>query len=155
MTERRKYSRVNLDMPVKCKILDKQKKNEISYEISSRTVNISEGGVYLTWPVSWNCKVCSNCLVWIFNHSCSLKDGSPSTEQNKYLAPATFIRLEFAPPLVPHPVKVTAKVAWVETAKDKNAYPVGVSFLEEDKKKGDLDMVREKIAALKERGSLL
>ena len=85
MAQRRKYSRLSIEIPVKCKILDRHKKKEISHEIISATCNLCEGGVCLTWPKSWSCESCTNCLAWIFNYSCTLKEeASLGKEKQKY-----------------------------------------------------------------------
>jgi hypothetical protein len=149
--ERRKHNRLKIEFPVRCKILDKAKKNEISYNIFSKTCDLSEGGACLSWPKSWSCEVCSNCLAWIFNHSCTLKEEPYKEESNKYLTTSTFIQVELEPPAVPEPLKVTAKVAWVKPQGDKDEYGIGLSFLEG--KKGELNELKERISALKDKES--
>lgn len=151
MAERRRYSRLSIESSVKCVILDRLKKNKISYEILSKTRDLSEGGLLLSWPKSWECKVCSNCLAWIFNHKCILKGDEESLPENmnKYLPAATFLQIELVPPIVPAPVIVKAKVAWTKFEKRRNSYLIGLCFL--DEKDNDLAEIREQISSFKEK----
>jgi hypothetical protein len=151
LVERRKYSRLSIEMPVKCKILDRQKKNEISYEISSKTFNLSEGGACLNWPKTWTCKVCTNCLAWIYNHACILKEEPYLEESNKYLTTSTFIQVELTPPTAPEPIKVAAKITWVKPSDQENSYGIGLSFLKDEE--GKLEELQEKISILKKEKS--
>ena len=151
MVERRKHSRLSVEIPVRCRILDRQKKNEISFEIPTKTCNISEGGASLDWPKAWICKSCSNCLAWIFNHACMLKEEPYLEESNKFLTLSTYIQIELEPPVVPEPVKVSARVAWVKPEDEKNSYGVGLAFLKDEE--GKLEELQEKISILKKKES--
>lgn len=151
MTQRRKHTRFSIEIPVKCKILDRHKKKEISHEIISATCNLSEGGVCLNWPTSWSCESCTNCLAWIFNHSCILKEEASLGESNKHLTPSTFVQIQLDSPLIDSSIKLATRVAWVKPEEGKDLYGIGLSFLkyEEDK----LKELQEKISILKEKKS--
>lgn len=151
MSQRRKHSRLSIEIPVKCKILDRQKKKEISYEIASMTSNLSEGGVCLTWPKSWTCKSCTNCLAWIFNHACTLKEEPYLEQSNKHLTPSTFIQIQLESPIIASPIKLAAKVAWVKPEEQKDSYGIGLSFLKDEEEK--LEELQEKISILKKEKS--
>ncbi|MFH1855953.1 MAG: hypothetical protein ABH836_01835 [Candidatus Omnitrophota bacterium] len=143
MSEKRRYIRIEVDAPVKCRIVDKYKKKQLSYDIETTINNLSEGGVYLNWPKSWDCRVCTNCLAWVFNHSCILKEENSAEETNKYLTTSLFIKLEMKPPIVPHPMDVITKVVWVKPDLEKNTYGIGLCF--EEDKDGKLKKLQEKI----------
>ena len=151
MTQRRKHSRLSIEIPVKCKILDRHKKKEISHEIISATYNLCEGGVCLNWPKSWTCKSCTNCLAWIFNHSCILKEEASLRESNKYLAPSTFVQIQLDSPLIASSTKLAARVAWVKPEGEKDLYAIGLSFLKDEEDK--LKELQEKISILKKKKS--
>jgi hypothetical protein len=135
LAKKRKYTRSIIELPVKCEILDRRKKNKISYEVISKTCNLSEGGACLNWPKSWACEACSKCLAWIFNHNCTLKEDSYVSEFNRCLTTSTYIRIKLEPPAVPEPIEIKARVAWVKSEGEKDEYPIGLSFLESEKDK--------------------
>ena len=58
MSERRKYKRVDVNVAINGKLIDPQKKVDITGDISLKAKNLSEGGVLLEWPRSWNCDTC-------------------------------------------------------------------------------------------------
>lgn len=151
LAERRKFKRVELDVAVKCKIIDPQKKTDISGEIVARARNLSEGGALLEWPRSWPCDTCSNCLAWIYNFTCKIKErGESEQESNKDLIPEMHITLHLAPAGDVEPVSALAKINWVKSSEDeeKDKYQVGISFVDVEKKESD---VRKKIAVIKKR----
>lgn len=151
MAERRKFKRVEIDVAVKCKIIDPQKKTEISGEITAKAKNLSEGGALLEWPRSWPCDICFNCLGWIYNFTCKLKEQDVFEEEaNKDLIPTMHISLNLAPASDVEPVSALAKVAWVRTPEDEitDKYQVGISFVEGEKKEPNL---RKKVAVIKKR----
>lgn len=149
MSEKRRFTRFSVEAPVKCKFLDNQRKNEISYEVLSKINNLSEGGACLSWPKSWRCGVCNKCLVWIFNHNCALKEEPFRDEMNRYISAKTIIRIEMTAPLVAYPLEITAKVAWVKPDVKKPSYDIGISFMED--KKGRLKKLRERILELRKK----
>lgn len=149
MSEKRRFTRLSIEAPVKCRFLDKRKKEAISYEILSKVNNLSEGGASLSWPKSWRCNVCTKCLVWIFNHNCILKEDHFRDEMNKYLSISTVIKIEMTPPLTPHPLEITAKVAWVRPDVKKTSYDIGLSFMEDNK--SGLKKLRERILAIRKK----
>jgi hypothetical protein len=149
--ERRKFERVGIDIAVKVKIVDPQKKIDVSRDIVLRAKNLSEGGALLDWPRSWDCDICSNCLGWIYNFSCKLKEkGRADEEFNKDLVPELHVNLRIAPGDNIEPVETLTKVKWVSAPEDPSAdrYPVGVSFIDEEKKESDL---KKKIQVIKKR----
>lgn len=151
LAERRKFKRVELNVAVKCKILDPQKKTDISGEIVARARNLSEGGALLEWPRSWPCDICSNCLAWIYNFTCKIKEkGESDEESNKDLIPEMHITLHLAPAGDVEPVSALAKVSWVKAPEDQETdkYQVGISFVEGKKKEPDF---RKKISVIKKR----
>lgn len=133
--EKRKHERLDIEIPVSCAILDGNKKNKISDEILSKMKNLSRGGVHLTWPKAWNCKVCSNCLAWVFNHECALKKRLPLKEYNRYLNTSTLIKIKLEPPMVTESVKLVTKIAWVNPDSQDEEYEIGLSFSPEELKK--------------------
>ncbi|KPK41322.1 MAG: hypothetical protein AMJ78_05775 [Omnitrophica WOR_2 bacterium SM23_29] len=150
MAERRKFKRVELDVAVRCKITDPKKKTDISGEIIVKAKNLSEGGALLEWPRSWLCDTCSNCLAWVYNFTCNLKEKGPFDEEsNKVLIPEVHINLHLVPAGDVEPVSTLAKVAWVKVPPEQEAdkYHVGVIFLGE-KKEPDF---RKKITVIKKR----
>ncbi len=151
MAERRRFKRVEIDVAVKCKIIDPQKKMDVTPEITARARNLSEGGALLEWPRSWPCDVCFNCLGWIYNFTCQLKDkGLFEEESNKDLIPEIHLTLHLAPASDVEPVSTLAKVSWVKTSEDQgiDKYQVGVTFVEAKKRELDL---RKKISIIKKR----
>lgn len=151
LAERRKFKRVELDVAVKCKIIDPQKKANISGEITARAKNLSEGGALLEWPRSWPCDICSNCLGWIYNSDCKLKEKNMSDEEsNKDLIPDMYINLRLALASDVEPVIALAKISWVKLPEGQiaNKYNVGISFVEAEKREHD---IRKKLAVIKKR----
>lgn len=151
MAERRKFGRVQIDVAVTGKLIDSQKKIDICRDIALKAKNLSEGGVLLEWPRSWNCDTCSNCLGWAYNFNCKLKEkGEAAEEFNKDLVPELYITLSITPGSDVEPIETLAKVKWVKTSEDPNAdkYQVGVSFVDEEHKEPDL---KKKILVIKKR----
>ena len=151
MEERRRFKRIEIDVAIRCKLVDPQKKMDVSGEIIARAKNLSEGGALLEWPRSWPCDVCFNCLGWIYNLTCKLKERGIFEEgANKDLIPEMHISLHLAPARDLEPVSALAKVAWVKMLErtDIDTYQVGVSFIEGQREKPDL---RKKIAVIKKR----
>ncbi len=149
--ERRKFRRVEIDVAVKGKITDPQKKTDISGDISLRAKNLSEGGALLEWPRSWPCETCFNCLGWVHNFDCKLKEKEAGAEEfNKDLVPEMHITIRLTPGDDLEPVETLAKIAWVKNPDNPNAnkYDIGVSFVESDKKGPD---VKKKILVIKKR----
>lgn len=150
MAERRKFKRVESDVAVRCKITDPKKKIDLSGEITVKAKNLSEGGALLEWPRSWLCDTCSNCLGWIYNLTCKLKEkGLFDEESNKDLIPEMHIDLHLAPSGETEPVGTLAKVAWVKTPEGQTVdrYHVGVTFLGEKREPN----FRKKITVIKKR----
>ena len=151
VAERRKFERVVIDIAVKGKLIDPQKKIDISPNIALKAKNLSEGGVLLEWPRSWDCDTCSNCLGWAYNFNCKLKEkGEAGEEFNKDLVPELHITLNIAPGNDIESLETLTKVKWVSAPEDPSAerYPIGVSFVEEEKKESDL---KKKILVIKKR----
>ncbi len=149
--ERRKFGRVEIDVAVKGKITDPHKKTDISGDISLKAKNLSEGGALLEWPRSWPCETCFNCLGWVHNSDCKLKEKETGTEEfNKDLVPEMHITIRLTPGDNLEPVETLAKITWVKIPDnpDTNKYDIGVSFVESDKKDTD---VKKKILVIKKR----
>lgn len=150
MSERRKFKRVEVTVAIKGKLVDPQKKIDISGDILLRAKNLSEGGALLEWPRSWHCETCSNCLGWVHNSGCKLKeDIGGNGEFNKDLVPEMHIALNIVPGNELEPVNTLAKVNWVKkpAEQDSGKYDVGVSFVESEKQESDL---KKKILVIKE-----
>lgn len=132
ISEKRKYARMYAEMPVTCFVVDGgRKKRKISYEVISNTVNISKGGCCLSWPKSWKCKSCSNCVAWVFNHNCKLKkENFLPGETDRYLSKDMVINIKIDPPAVPASLRLVGKVVWANPQNRRKKYEVGVSFLE-------------------------
>lgn len=133
VNEKRKYSRIDVKMPVTCFVIDgRKRKRKISYELISRTINISNAGCCLSWPKNWKCKSCLNCLAWVFNHSCKLKkEGFLPGEADRYLSKDMVINIKVDPPAVPASVRLVGKVIWVNPQSRRKEYEIGISFLEQ------------------------
>lgn len=151
MAERRKFERVGIDIAVKGKLVDPQKKIDISKDIALKAKNLSEGGALLEWPRSWDCDTCSNCLGWAYNFNCKLKEqGESDGEFNKDLVPELHITLYITPGSDIEPIQALAKVTWVKPPEDPAAkrYNIGVSFVDEGSKDADL---KKRILGIKKR----
>ena len=116
MSERRKYKRVDVNVAIKGKLIDPQKKLDITGDISMRAKNLSEGGALLEWPRSWKCSTCSNCLGWVHNFNCKLKEsGQMNSEFNKELVPEMHITIQIIPGNDIGPVNALVKISWVKS----------------------------------------
>lgn len=149
MSERRKHKRVDVNVAIKGKLIDLQKKVDITGDISLNAKNLSEGGVLLEWPRSWNCDTCSNCLGWVHNFNCKLKeDGQLRGEFNKELLPEMHITIQIVPGNDIGPVNALVKVNWVKSPEGESLdkYHVGVSFVEGGKQEPD---IKKKILVIK------
>ncbi|MFA5148487.1 MAG: hypothetical protein WC491_05110 [Candidatus Omnitrophota bacterium] len=146
--ERRKFKRVEINVAIKGKLVDPQKKIDISGDIPLKAKNLSEGGALLEWPRSWDCDSCSNCLGWVHNSRCKLKEDSGGEESNKDLVPEMHITLNIVPGNDIEPVKTLVKVSWVKAPveQDPEKYDVGVSFVDDEKQEVDL---KKKILVIK------
>jgi len=147
--ERRKFKRVEVNVAIKGRLVDPQKKMDISGNIPLRAKNLSEGGALLEWPRSWNCETCSNCLGWVHNSGCRLKEeGSGAEEFNKDLVPEMHITLNIIPGSDIEPVDALAKVNWVRPVieNDPENYHIGVSFVDDGKQESD---IKKKILVIK------
>lgn len=151
MAERRKFGRVEIDVAVKCKIIDPQKKTEITPEITARARNLSEGGALLEWPRSWPCDSCFNCLGWVYNFTCRLKEkGLFEEESNKDLIPDIHINVYLMPGSDLEPIRAVGRVSWVKAPEEQNVdrYQIGLSFIEGGKTESDF---KKKITLIKKR----
>jgi len=149
MSERRKYKRVDVDFAIKGKVVDHQKKVDITGDVLLKAKNLSEGGALLEWPRSWNCDTCSNCLGWVHNFGCKLKKSRQGEgEFDKDLFPGMQIAIQILTGNDIEPVNALAKVNWVKPPEEENAdrYHVGVSFIESDKRDQD---IKKKILIIK------
>ena len=149
MSERRKYKRVEVNVAIKGKIIDPQKKIDITGDILLKARNLSEGGALLEWPRSWDCDTCSNCLGWVHNYKCRLKEnGQGESEFNKELLPEMHLTIQIVPGNDIEPVNTLAKVNWVRSPQEEGSdkYHVGISFVENEKQDTD---IRKKILVIK------
>jgi len=149
MSERRRYKRVDLDVAIKGRLVDPHKKFDITADIPLRAKNLSEGGALLEWPRSWNCDICSNCLGWVHNLNCKLKEKEErGAEFNKELVPEMRVTVQLLPGSGIEPVTVSAKVNWVKSSQEesRDKYEVGVSFMESEKQEPD---IKKKILVIK------
>jgi len=141
MSERRKYKRVDVNVAVNGKLVDPQKKVDITGEIPLKAKNLSEGGVLLEWPRSWKCDTCSNCLGWVYNFNCKLKEeGQGGDEFNKELVPEMHITIQIVPGNDIGPVNALIKVNWVRSPEGESydKYHIGASFVEGEKQEPDI-----------------
>ncbi len=141
MSERRKFKRVEVDIAVRGRLVNPQKKVDLSGNVSLKAKDLSEAGARLEWPRSWSCNTCTNCLGWIYNFDCKLKDaGMDEEESNRDLVPEMHLVIHIRPGEDVEPVETLAKVVWVKSPEMQNSdrYDIGVSFVKADKKEPDL-----------------
>ena len=149
MSERRKFKRVDVNVAVKGKLVDPQKKIDITGDILLKAKNLSEGGALLEWPLKWKCDTCSNCLGWVHNGDCRLKEGTEAGEEfNKSLVPEMHMTLQIIPGNDIEPLNALVKINWIgeQPEADSGKYDVGVSFVDADRQESE---IKRKVLVIK------
>lgn len=138
MLERRQSSRFSAKFPVKLRIFDRETKTYITNYINADTKDISKGGACLVLPRSWGCPECNNCLGWMYNLGCKLKDNH-TTETNRTLVNKLNLTILIPqdPKLIKKPVQLEGECVWVnaDIGFKEDAYPVGIAFSKASRKK--------------------
>lgn len=133
MAERRKFPRHKARLPVKFRIFDRENKTEITNDIDAYTQNISKTGMCLTLPRGWDCPDCNNCLGWMYNLSCKLKN-THNHETNRFITPKLSLKILVFDPSLPfrEPLELEGDCVWVkqDVAAEEEAYPVGISLFQ-------------------------
>ena len=131
MTERRRFARVNRKLAVRFKVFDRDTKIDITDLIDAYTENISKGGMRLILPRAWDCPECSNCLGWMYNLDCKLRN-SHTKETERFLNPKLNLKilLTDSSDTSKEPIQLEGECVWVNPHIDssKKDYPVGVSL---------------------------
>lgn len=137
LAERRKFERIGIDCFAEGRLFDSVRKTEISRSVPIRAKNLSEEGALLDWPRSWDCDICSNCLGWLYNFRCKLKEKEQFQEDfNKKLIPDIHMELRIILSDGMDPLEVLARIMWVKSSSEAVAerYPIGVYFVGDGKK---------------------
>lgn len=137
MAERRKFERVGIDCSAEGRLFDPVRKIEISRNIPIRAKNLSEEGALLEWPHSWHCGICSNCLGWLYNFRCKLKEKEQyQGDFDRELVPDIHMELRIILSDGMDPLEVLSRIMWVKSsvAAANEKYPIGVSFVRDEKK---------------------
>lgn len=118
-----------MQLPVKMKIFDKETNAYITNDIEVYTENVSKGGLCLILPRSWDCPECNNCLGWIYNLTCKLKNNH-TKDDNHLLASKLSLKISLSDPSVPgkEPIQLEGNCVWVNSdiPQQENSYSVGV-----------------------------
>ncbi|MDD5195929.1 MAG: hypothetical protein PHQ96_09725 [Candidatus Omnitrophica bacterium] len=125
--EKRKFDRVVKKIPLVANLFHKGSLSS-SYDIPVTSSDISRGGMKVLWPAGWACSECKNCLFWIFNASCSLKENNHNSDFNKPLAIGC--RLAFSSAGLAAR-EIQAEVIWLNWNEGLCGYDLGLKFLEE------------------------
>jgi len=128
-TERRKFPRIPKRIELLANLVESKNSQQASYTIRITTENISKQGLMVTWPKGWVCLDCKNCVFWIFNLSCRLKNNNNSNGDFTKPLPVNCLinlRSRYSPEN-----KFTAQVVWIDPDRQKDTYRVGLRFLEE------------------------
>ncbi len=138
MIERRHFPRLKIKLPVKIKVFDKETNGNITNSIDAFTEDVSRGGMRLMLPRSWACAECNNCLGWIYNLGCSLKNNH-TNDSDRFLTNKLNLKISISDPNIPtkEAVDLEGSCVWVKTdtkPKEEN-YPVGISVNEASQKK--------------------
>jgi hypothetical protein len=138
MLEKRRFPRLNVKLPVKLRIFDPEAKTDVTNDIEVYTKDISGGGLCLILPRGWECQECNNCLGWIYNLDCKLKNNH-ATETNRILPAELDLKITVSYPsnLDKEPAQLEGRCAWVnaDIGPEENAYPVGVELSKTSQKK--------------------
>ena len=127
-----------MKLPVRVRVFDAETDLDVTNDVDAYTENLSREGMCLSLPWSWDCPECNNCLGWIYNMSCKLKN-----DQNKYddrgIAPRHDLKISFFGPAMPgqEQFQLRARCVWVNPGlqpQDRNYY-VGVRLPEADQQK--------------------
>lgn len=120
------------------KIFDKETKTDITNDIDAYTENVSKAGMCLILPREWECPECNNCLGWMYNLSCKLKNNH-TQETNRFLSTKLNLKITLSDPSssLEEPIQLEGNCVWVNTnvLPQENSYPVGVYLPEEGQKR--------------------
>lgn len=145
MLERRRFPRVKRKLKVKVRIVDQETKADITNDIKAHTLDISRGGLSLILPEIWDCPECNNCLGWVYNRGCKLKENY-SKDDNRSFTPKLNLKISIDDPLVRfnQPVQLEGNIIWVNAnteSKDNNC-PVGVAFSQASQEEFPSDLLK-------------
>ncbi|MFH1678457.1 MAG: PilZ domain-containing protein [Candidatus Omnitrophota bacterium] len=138
MLEKRRFPRFTMKLPVRLRIFDKETKTDITNDIDAYTENISKAGMRLILPNGWECPECNNCLGWMYNLNCKLKNNF-TREANHFLTPKLNLRITISDASIPlkEPIQLEGDCVWVNANihPQENSYPVGLSISEAEQER--------------------
>lgn len=134
--ELRKSVRVGVNFSANCKIIYPNNclgKINLSPLVEADAINISTGGMGLSWPRWWQCKGCPHCLHWKYCLACELLE-CPFDERNRVLSPNVNLEVEIPFSFLGENnsgiVKLVSQVVWVKAPLNPNEYKynLGINF---------------------------
>jgi hypothetical protein len=129
MVERRRFPRLKIKLPVKIRVFDKETNGDVTNDINAYTENVSKAGMCLMLPRSWDCPECNNCLGWIYNLGCKLKNNH-TQDDYRSLANELVLKVSIFDDLIPNkePIQLEGNCVWVKTdvPPEENSYSVGI-----------------------------
>ncbi|MFZ5801336.1 MAG: hypothetical protein ACOY3D_08210 [Candidatus Omnitrophota bacterium] len=138
MAEQRHFPRFALRLAAKLRIFDQEANADIINPIDVLTENIGQGGMRLTLPRSWDCPQCNNCLGWIYNLGCKLKNNH-TQDDTRFLNPKLTLKVVLAglPAAGEGPLELEGSCVWVKTdvPSGEDSYSVGIAFSESQQRK--------------------
>lgn len=131
MEERRQSPRLSIKAGVKFRLFDPVNKTAITNAVDAQTKNMSQNGICLRLPRSWDCPECNNCLGWFYNARCHLRNGNNG---NGHHTPPAELHLKLLIPRevlhTPHPIEIEGKCVWISEHIDKkeDMHDAGICF---------------------------
>ena len=138
MIERRHSPRFKSRLAVKFKIVNAETKVSITNDVGAYTEDISKTGMRLEIPREWDCPECNNCLGWIYNQQCHLRNGHTNGVDH-LLTSKLNLKILLSSPQKPRkePIELDAQCVWAnqDIESNKSTYPVGICLSGEAQKK--------------------
>ena len=136
--EKRQFPRFKIRLPVRFRILDKERKTYITNDTDAHLEDVSKGGMRLSIPHGWDCPECNNCLGWAYNLDCDLKNGH-TREVSRCLTANFQFEISLNDPKRRQKGAVTldGESVWVDQPDhpDQNTYPGGISLSKQSQNK--------------------
>ena len=132
INEKRRQKRSNIKVQLLGQLLRKDKRTALTNEIPVLSKDISRGGIRLSWPKSWKCGKCSNCLGWVFNFNCRFKSNN-ANRINRIVDRDVVLKVIFQEK-DNNSREVLSRVVWTEESQEEDLhYDVGLNFVKLDK----------------------